>query len=315
MAHILGDRVKETTTTTGTGTVALAGAVSQFRAFSDVLANNDTTLYAIVGQTGTEWEVGVGTWTTGNNLARTTILASSNAGAVVTLSSGTKDVFITLTTAGPLGTLAAGTATLPPLKLQAGTLLTTAQAGALELDADALYATTDAGNRGVIPVRHFIRCNATRTLPNDTNRNAIFDNPTNGRLTLETGTYLFESVVGVKSMSATSGNAQLDVLGAGTAVCNDWLYSVMGKDATLISVAAILGTMPVIQTTPASMFTAGTGAEMWWVARGSFTVTTGGTLIPSIDQVTAAAAIVQIGSYFSCERIGSTSVVSVGQWD
>jgi len=216
--------------------------------------------------------------------------------------------------AGPdftAGTASAGT--WPTLA--SGTLLTTAEAGAVERDANCFYMTTDAGNRGYIPVRHFIRCNATRTLPNDSNLNAIFNSPANGRLTLETGTYLFDMVVGIKSMSATSGNAMLDVLGAGTAVVDDWLYGVMGKDATLISVAAVLGVMPVIKSTPASMFTAGIGTEMWWIAKGSFTVTTAGTLIPSIDQVTAAAAIVQIGSYFSCERIGSTSVVSVGQWD
>lgn len=196
-----------------------------------------------------------------------------------------------------------------------GTLLTTPEAGAVERDANCFYATTDAGNRGYLPVRHFIRCNATRTLPNDTNENAIFNSPTNGRLTLETGTYLFEMVVGITSMSATSGNALLDVLGAGTATINDWLYAVIGKDGTLVSVNAVLGTMPVIQSTPASMFTAGTGAEMWFTAKGSFTVTVAGTLIPSIDQVTAAAAVVAIGSYFMCERIGDTGVVSVGQWD
>jgi len=196
-----------------------------------------------------------------------------------------------------------------------GTVLTSPIAGTIERDANCIYATTDTGNRGYVPVRHFIRCNATRTLPNDTNENAIFNSPTNGRLTLETGTYLFEMVIGITAMSATSGNALLDVLGAGTATCNDWLYAVIGKDGTLVSVAAVLGTMPVIQSTPASMFTAGTGAEMWFFAQGSFTVTGAGTLIPSIDLVTAAAAVVAIGSYFSCERIGDTSVVSVGQWD
>jgi hypothetical protein len=211
---------------------------------------------------------------------------------------------------------AAGTAsanTWP--KLTSGTLLTTAEAGALELDANCLYGTTDAGNRGVIPIRHFIRCNATRTLPNDTNENAIFSSPTNGRLTLETGTYLFDMVVGVTTMNAASGNALLDIRGAGTATLNDWLYAVIGKDGTLISVAAVLGTMAVIESTPASMFTAGTATEMWWIAKGSFTVTVAGTLIPSIDLVTANAAVVAIGSYFSCERIGDTGVVSVGQWD
>lgn len=211
---------------------------------------------------------------------------------------------------------AAGTAsanTWP--KLTAGTLLTTPEAGALELDGNCLYGTTDAGNRGIIPIRHLIRCNATRTLPNDTNENAIFDSPTNGRLTLETGTYLFKIMCGITSMSATSGNALLDILGAGTAVCDDWLYNCIGKDGTLISVTAVLGVMAVIQSTPASMFTAGTGAQMWFTGEGTFTVTTAGTLIPSIDQVTAAAAVVAIGSFFYCERIGDTGVVSVGQWD
>jgi hypothetical protein len=211
---------------------------------------------------------------------------------------------------------AAGTAsanTWP--KLTTGTLLTTAEDGAIEKDANCIYACTDAGNRGYIPVRHFIRCNATRTLPNDSNLNAIFSSPANGRLTLETGTYLFEMMAGITSMSATSGNAQLDILGAGTATVGDWLYSAIGKDGTLVSVAAVLGTMPVIKSTPASMFTAGTGTEMWFTAKGTFTVTVAGTLIPSIDQVTGAAAVVAIGSYFACERIGDDAVVSVGQWD
>ena len=79
MAHLLADRVKETTTTTGTGNITLAGAVAGFRAFSAVLANNDTTLYAIVAQTPGEWEVGVGTWLTGGTLVRTTPIAGSAA--------------------------------------------------------------------------------------------------------------------------------------------------------------------------------------------------------------------------------------------
>jgi len=94
MGPLLYDRVKETTTTTGTGTLTLAGAASGFRDFS-VVGNGNTCFYTIVG--GTEWEVGIGTYTaSGTTLARTTILASSNAGAAVNLSAGTKDVFLTL---------------------------------------------------------------------------------------------------------------------------------------------------------------------------------------------------------------------------
>lgn len=89
------DRVKDTSTTTGTGTLTLANsAPTGFRTFGSVLSNSDTCFYAIVG--GAEWEVGIGTYTTsGTTLARTKVLASSNSNAAVNLSSGTKDVFIT----------------------------------------------------------------------------------------------------------------------------------------------------------------------------------------------------------------------------
>lgn len=91
MALRSGDRVKETTTTTGTGDVTLAGAATGFQAFSAVCANGDQVGYAIVGTT--EWEVGIGTWNTGNTLTRTKVLSSSNAGALVNFSAGSKDVF------------------------------------------------------------------------------------------------------------------------------------------------------------------------------------------------------------------------------
>lgn len=95
MAFVLADRVKETTTTTGTGTVTLLGASTGFQSFS-AIGNTNTTYYTIAGQTGSEWEVGIGTYTSsGTTLARTTVIASSNAGALVNFSAGTKDVFVT----------------------------------------------------------------------------------------------------------------------------------------------------------------------------------------------------------------------------
>jgi hypothetical protein len=93
MPLVLKDRVKETTTTTGTGSVTLAGAVTGYQSFS-VIGNTNTTYYTIAGQTGSEWEVGIGTYsTTGPALARTTVLASSNSGSPVNFSAGTKDVW------------------------------------------------------------------------------------------------------------------------------------------------------------------------------------------------------------------------------
>jgi hypothetical protein len=93
MALVIKDRVQETTTTTGTIPVVLGGAVVNFVAFGSVLANNDTTYYAIISPN--QWEVGLGTYSSGtNSLARTTVYASSNAGSAVNFSAGTKFVYI-----------------------------------------------------------------------------------------------------------------------------------------------------------------------------------------------------------------------------
>ena len=95
MALVVNDRVKETSTTTGTGTFTLAGAVTGFETFSSAIGNSNTTYYAIALQGGAEFEVGLGTVAAGT-LARTTIISSSNSDSAVDFSTGTKDVFCTL---------------------------------------------------------------------------------------------------------------------------------------------------------------------------------------------------------------------------
>lgn len=90
------DRVKETTTTTGTGNITLAGAVTQFQTFSSRFTTNQEFYYAIVGQSGSEWEVGKGYLSAGTTLVRSVILQSSNSDAAVNFSAGTKDVFVTI---------------------------------------------------------------------------------------------------------------------------------------------------------------------------------------------------------------------------
>jgi hypothetical protein len=93
MALVLADRVQETTTTTGTGTVTLAGAVSGFQTFAAV-GDGNSTYYTIAG--GAEWEVGIGTYTaSGTTLSRTTVISSSNSGSLVSFSAGSKNVFVT----------------------------------------------------------------------------------------------------------------------------------------------------------------------------------------------------------------------------
>ena len=95
MAFVIKDRVKETTTTTGTGTLSLDGAATGFETFSGALGNTSTTYYAIASQNSGDFEVGIGTVGAGT-LARTTVISSSNSDALVNFSAGTKDVFCTL---------------------------------------------------------------------------------------------------------------------------------------------------------------------------------------------------------------------------
>ena len=98
MALITKDRIKEDTTTTGTGAYALGGSSATFDTFQSCMSNGDTTYYAIAHTTsGTdEWETGIATWNTGNTLTRTTVLAGSNGSSAVNFSAGTKNIFMSV---------------------------------------------------------------------------------------------------------------------------------------------------------------------------------------------------------------------------
>ena len=98
MALVINDRVKETSTTIGTGAIALGTVSTGFITFATGIGNNNTTYYAIHNQGTAEWEVGLGTLdATSANLARTTVLDNSDGNtSQITLAAGTKDVFCTL---------------------------------------------------------------------------------------------------------------------------------------------------------------------------------------------------------------------------
>ena len=98
MAFVVNDRVKETTTSTGTGTINLAGAETGFESFVTGIGNSNTTYYCIQAQGGSAFEIGVGTVTDASpdTLSRTAIISSSNGDAAVDFGAGTKDVFCTL---------------------------------------------------------------------------------------------------------------------------------------------------------------------------------------------------------------------------
>jgi anaerobic glycerol-3-phosphate dehydrogenase len=118
MALVINDRVKVTSTTTGTGAFALGSAVTGFETFAQGIGNNNTTYYCIFNQGTSEFEVGLGTLDgTSANLTRTTVISSSNSDSAVSFTSGTKDVFCTLpasksvfldATGTPVGAASAG---------------------------------------------------------------------------------------------------------------------------------------------------------------------------------------------------------------
>jgi len=157
MALVLADRVKETTTTAGTGTVTLLGAATGYQSFA-VIGNANTTYYTIAAQTGTEWEVGIGTYTlSGTTLARTTVLANS-AGTqptALTFSAGTKDVFVTYPSSKSVNLDASGNATAlgTPAAFVGTNITGTASgltAGNVTTNANLTGGVTSVGNAATV---------------------------------------------------------------------------------------------------------------------------------------------------------------------
>ncbi len=180
MALVVKDRVRETTNTTGTGTYTLAGAVTGFQSFS-VIGNGNTTYYA--ASDGTNWEVGIGTYTSsGTTLARTTILESSNSGSAVNWGAGAKDIFVTypaersvyLNAAGlavdvlDIGTLGTSTANISTANITAGTVSTTPTNSTDLVNKTYVDSAVAAGVHFHQPVRVESPINLTATYNNGT---------------------------------------------------------------------------------------------------------------------------------------------------
>ena len=167
MALVLKDRVREQSTTTGSSTLTLTGAVVGYQAFSAAIGNGNTTYYAISNPGTTEWEVGIGTVGAGT-LARTTILASSNGGAAVNFTAGSKDVFCTYPAEKSVNEDAAGVVTL------ASSVLTTTDINGGTIDDTVIGGASPAAGTFTT---------ATATTGNITTVNATTVNTTNLDLT------------------------------------------------------------------------------------------------------------------------------------
>lgn len=188
--------------------------------------------------------------------------------------------------------------------------------GSLFIGTDKIpHFLDESGANGIEPVVYFARLTSTYTLTSTTNSQKAFNIPANGALTLPSNTaYYFECLLSVDTLSATSGNFGFDILGAGTATISNQLWAAHGLDATTQATGAALGGSLAAAANTGDLVTAATGTAVHVLIKGTFSITTGGTIIPSVKLTTAAAGVVKVGSYFRAERIGLDTVTTIGPW-
>lgn len=179
-------------------------------------------------------------------------------------------------------------------------------------------ATNSGANAVSVPLVNFITLGSNYTLTSTTSKQKLFNTTTNGRLTLPTGLYRFDSHLLITTMSANSGNAAFSVDGAGstagiTVVAQD-SYGAEGTAAGILTPLTLSGSGSNTADTAASAITAATSVAMRVRWSGLFKVTSAGTIVPNIALVTAAAAVVLAASWFTVEKIGENGDSYLGAW-
>lgn len=212
-------------------------------------------------------------------------------------------------------TLTAGSTSVAPISFQSGTNLTTPTAGVFEYDGKVHYSTHAANERGVINSEQWISNTSTRTLASQTAAQAIFNSPANGTITVAANTtYQWECEFDLTAMSAVSGTFGFAIGGTATLSSIKWwglaAKSVLGTRLGGSNISYIMNAT-ASNTTLTTADTTTTGSALF---RGVLRVTTGGTIIPQVSQVTAAAAIVGVNSFFRIWPVGSDTAVSLGNW-
>jgi hypothetical protein len=278
MALVVKDRVQETTTTTGTGTITLAGAVTGFQSFS-VIGNANTTYYTIAA--GSQFEVGIGTYTSsGTTLSRDTILESSNGGSAVDFSAGIKNVFVTypaeraLYTDASSNAIALGTPASATLTNATGLPLTTGVTGTLPIanggtgSTSTTYASLTANVSGVLPIANGgtnsssttycnLTSNVTGTLPVANGGTGVTSSTGSTNVVLSNSPTLVTPVLGVATatsinkvaLTAPATGSTLTIADGKTLTASNSL-TLAGTDATTLTFPTITSKIGYLNLPP-----------------------------------------------------------------
>jgi len=289
MALVLADRVQETTNTTGTGTLTLAGAVSGYQSFA-AIGNANTTYYTIVS--GTDWENGIGTYTSaGTTLARTTILSSSNSNNAITVAAGAS-VFVTYPAERSIN---------------------------LDGTGNLAQAVTAGLGTGRLPVEQIYRLNSTVAGSNATGAQSLLG----VGVTLAGSTvYQFQMNIFMYKTAGTTSHT-MSLLFGGTATVNNIMYA--GSSGSLSTSAPTSGYdsggNQIFSLTASALVVSGASTtaalNKSYTLNGTVSINAGGTFIPqySLSAAPGGAYTTAAGSYFKISPLGASGAnTNIGVW-
>jgi hypothetical protein len=333
VAFVVNDRVQENTNSIGTGTIDLDGAVPGFESFISAIGNGNDTYYTIAFPDQSEFEVGVGTVTSGspNTLSRDSIISSSNGDALVNFSAGVKTVICTLPASKailintsnivqiPTNTildLAAGTTTTAPLEFTSGSFLTSSTAGAVEYNGQIFTSSPVALKRGLSPST-MLRYNTGTTSIANTSTNA---QAWLGAANITVAGSTAYSFRGRFRLFRTAGTVSriLRTQFGGTATLTAINYSVTANNTSGQVVTALSGVY--VQSAAAFSITAANASanvNNFVNMEGVAQINAAGTFIPqlSFSATPGGTATIAEGAYFEMTPIGvNNAVINIGHW-